>query len=171
MSGAVALGRRALLALTGITLAEAVRAAPADLSYSLSKTAPPPRRIERLLVWLPPDDKAVDSAGFATALSTALASYGTVVQIGRAKPLELDRATDQAPLAASFKPTHRLEIGTSSGSISSGLSRREWAVVKLVLYQGEAKTVSALFTFSAAGRQISEMAGVLVGKLKLEHYL
>src|SRR5262245_56769170 len=74
---------------------------------------PPSAKIQRLLLWLPPSDQAADTTALADGFKAKLAALGIPVTIGRSNALELERADDQKPYIAGFKPTHRLEIGVA----------------------------------------------------------
>ncbi len=83
--------------------------------------SPETDRVTRLLVWLPPSSKYLDSGNLASALSARLVAQGVQVETVISRPLELERSDSQAPFIARFRPTHRLEIDvkdvSSSGSV------------------------------------------------------
>ena len=88
--------------------------------------APETDRVTRLLVWLPPSSKYLDSDNLASALSARLVAQGVQVETVISRPLELERSDSQAPFIARFRPTHRLEIDvkdvSSSGSAAGQLT-------------------------------------------------
>ncbi|TAJ97431.1 MAG: hypothetical protein EPO10_27520 [Reyranella sp.] len=128
--GAPTLARRSLMR----TVAPVLLIAPALLTgckpgptviATRPTDAPETDRVTRLLVWLPPSSKYLDSGNLASALSARLVAKGVQVEMVISRPLELERSDSQAPFITRFRPTHRLEIDVkdiSSSSTSFGQS-------------------------------------------------
>ena len=93
-----------------------------NVSTTRPADSPETDRVTRLLVWLPPSSKYLDSGNLASALSARLVAQGVQVEMVIFRPLELERSDSQAPFIARFRPTHRLEIDVKDISSSSSLS-------------------------------------------------
>jgi len=98
-----------LLASGSAVLAACVTSDPTFI-YESPPVSAPPAKMQRLLLWLPPNDDKIDGTNLSAAFSAALAPYGVVVETGRATALELARGSDQKGYIDRFNPTHRLEI-------------------------------------------------------------
>lgn len=91
-----------------------------DVSTTRPADSPETDHVTRLLVWLSPSSKYLDSGNLASALSARLVAQGVQVETVISQPLELERSDSQAPFIARFRPTHRLEIDVRDISSSSG---------------------------------------------------
>ncbi len=102
-----------------------------DKPLSQPANAPPPQKIQRLLVWIPPalageiktpggTRKAPMFSGerFAAELKKQLEPRGVEIGVGTSSGFELDRRDEQKALAARLKPTHRLEVDVGSAFVS-----------------------------------------------------
>jgi len=120
--------RRAVLLTLGSALASACTPVPKPdpnaPPLGIPPDAPPPSKIRRLLVWLPPpaatdvyagvthgaQSVLFNNAVFVEALKRALQPYGVEVAVGIGSGFELDRRDEQRALMDQFNPTHRLEV-------------------------------------------------------------
>lgn len=129
--------------------------------------------MQRLLVWLPPNDERLDGAGVAARFQSALAPYGVGVETGRSTKLEVDRSGDQKSIIDKFNPTYRLEIElgewrtVSQGSTVIGTS----FVVRGVLYRGTSRTPLERFRYQARSKSIPRFVDQVVESLKTGGYL
>jgi len=93
------------------------------VAASKPASAPPPSKIQRLLLWLPPHSATevrtsayggtkllFDNAVFGDELKKKFQSAGIEVVEGTSTPLELDRRDDQRALMTRFKLTQRFEV-------------------------------------------------------------
>lgn len=128
-----------------------------DGSTPLDKAAdsPPPSKIQRLLVWLPPAPagevqlrrligreqvRLFDVVDFGNELKRLLEARGVRVLVATSSGFELNRADEQKNLIAQFKPTHRLELEISGSVVRSPVastSEYQTGIVRLTLYNGE----------------------------------
>jgi hypothetical protein len=117
----------------GVVAACVTRPPPPNGETPLAKpvNAPPPEKIQRLLLWIPPPAATqipsldihgkvsfFNSARFAEELKKRLEAHGVQVVVGTSSGYELDRRDEQKVLTARLKPTHRLEVDVS-GSLSA----------------------------------------------------
>ena len=125
-----------------------------DKPLAQPANAPPPQKIQRLLVWIPPPSageikmpsgarKAPMFSGerFAAELKKQLEPHGVEVGVGTGSGFELDRRDEQKALMARLKPTHRLEVdvGNTFASQYATIGQMRW-----VLYDaGDTKPVRA----------------------------
>jgi len=138
------------------------------LQVSAPPNAPPARKIERVLVWLPPQD-GLASAKLGDAFVTAFAPYGVSVRVGRANALELNRGDDQARLMNELQATHRLEVEIAyyrSGGSSSG-----GPTFAVVVYAGTSRTPLMTLSYRAGGLSDNSLAAAVVQKLQERGYL
>ena len=159
--------RRVLLAATVGILATAGCREGKVLQVSAPTNAPPSRKIERVLVWLP--ESGLVNAKLGDAFVSAFAPYGVPVQVGRAAALELNRSDDQARMMNELKPTHRLEIEVASyRQVSDRPS--EWTLA-VVLYAGTSRTPLMTLLYRPAGYYDYAVAGAVVQTLRERGYL
>jgi hypothetical protein len=92
---------------------------PSKPSTIVPAGAPPPQKIERLLVWFP-DDAFLDTAAVTQAFKTKFAAHGVAVEVGVSKRLELDKREAQRAIIAGFRPTNVLDFGYRGTSYSGG---------------------------------------------------
>ncbi len=136
--GAPSLARRSLMRavapvlLLAPALLTACKPPGPNVSATRPSVSPETDRVTRLLVWLPPSSKYLDSGNLASALSTRLVAQGVAVETVISQPLELERSDSQAPFIARFRPTHRLEIGVKDVSNSSSSSFGQSTVFSVV---------------------------------------
>jgi hypothetical protein len=136
------LPRRSFFAAGGLAALTAACGGAGTRFVYESVPGAPTGRIERLLLWLPANDVILDGKAAEKAFATALAPYGVAVQVGRTKPLELERSNDQRTLIASFNPTHRLELDiVDATSRSAGSVTMTSATLRGVLYPAAARGV------------------------------
>ena len=174
MEPQTSVSRRRLLLGAGIAVSGSVLAACAEPSFVLEPVAaaPPPVKMQRLLLWLPPDDKTVDWALFARQLASALAPYGVSVEAGRSIRLSLSRSDDQKASIASFNPTYRLEIDIADAtSVGSGTVTAASIIVMGALYRGASRTPVAKFHHHARSRTVPELVPQLVEMFRKGGYL
>ena len=166
--------RRRLLMGVGLASVGGALAACAEPSFVLEPVAaaPPPVKMQRLLLWLPPDDKTVDWPIFARQLASALAPYGVTTETGRSTRLSLSRSDDQKASIASFNPTYRLEIDiTDATSVGSGTVTAASIIVMGALYRGAGRTPLAKFHHHARSRTVPELVPQLVEMFRKGGYL
>jgi hypothetical protein len=112
--------RRSILAMLAAPLASCSSKA-AKFSFEAASGAPPPTRIERLLLWVPAGFAAgADTKQVINAFSAKLGRFGVAVKVGQSSRLELDRSDAQRPFMETFKPTHILEVIRLSGVLENG---------------------------------------------------
>jgi hypothetical protein len=114
-----------------------------DKPLSQPANAPPPQKIQRLLVWIPPPQAAEikTSSGarkapifsgerFAAELKQQLELHGVEVAVGTSSGFELDRRDEQKALAGRLKPTHRLEVdvGNTYASQYATFGQMRWVL-------------------------------------------
>ena len=171
--------RLLLLASSGVLLAACSPSDPAFI-YRASPSTTPPEKMQRLLLWLPPNDDYLDGKGVSTAFVAALAPYRVAVETGRSSRLELARSEDQKALIEQFKPTYRLEIdvveGTSEAhSITSTTSSTKTTATSIilrgVLYRGADRTPLARFHYRAKSKSAPVFVALVVEKLRADGYL
>jgi hypothetical protein len=161
--------RRSLLAATvGALVTAGCLSEGKLLQVTAPANAPPPTRIERVLVWLPPQQGLV-SAKLGDAFVSAFAPYGVPVRVGRATALELNRGEDQARLMNELGATHRLEVELASFRQVGG-SSAQWTLA-VMLYGGAGRTRLMTFQYEPAGFYDYALAGVVVQKLRERGYL
>ena len=133
-----------LLASSGTVLSACVTSDPA-LIYQSPAAAAPPVKMQRLLLWLPPNDDYVDGNSISAGFVAALSPYRVVVEAGRANRLELARGDDQKAAIEQFNPTYRLEIDIIDGvSATRGSVSATSIILRGVLYRGGSRTPLAL---------------------------
>ncbi len=165
--------RRTLILVVAGGMASSCGTAPPALQTVALRSAPPAKKIERLLIWLPADDAALDPLVTANTFKSQLEPLGVAVQIGRSTALELSRADDQKLFIAGFKPTHRLEIDIAgrvgrAGVIGDTLSV---SVVRVALYDATGATPLRAFTYGPIHVNDRTLAGTVVNELKTQGYL
>ncbi len=128
--------------------------------------------LSRLLLWLPPDDKTVDWALFASQLGSALAPYGVTTETGRSSRLSLSRNDDQKASIAGFNPTYRLEIDIADAtSVGSGTVTAASIIVMGVLYRGDGRAPLAKFHHHARSRNVPQLVLEIVQMFRKGGYL
>lgn len=168
--------RRFLLGMAGVISAAVLTActerAPTFVVEPTPAAAPPPVKMQRLLLWLPSDDKTVEWSFIATQLAASLAPYGVTVETGRYQRLEISRSDDQRALIENFKPTYRLEIDMGAAT-SSTIGSTTNVQINLVgtLYQGASRTPFARFHHRARSRTVPELVPQVVETFKKGGYL
>ncbi len=169
--------RRRFLLISGGGISAAVltactERAPTFVVEPTPAAAPAPVKMQRLLVWLPSDEKFVDWAFIATQLAASLAPYGVTMETGRYPRLEISRSDDQKALMENFKPTYRLEVDMGAAT-SSGVGSTTNTQINLVgaLYQGASRTPVARFQHRARSRTAPELVPQVVEVLKKGGYL
>lgn len=138
------------------------------LNVTTPSSAVPPRKIERVVVWLSRNDALVN-AKLGDAFVAAFAPYGIAVRVGRATALELNRGEDQARLMNEVNATHRLEIEVATFRQVSG-SAAEWTLTA-VLYAGTSRTPLMALHYRPGGSYDYALAGVVIEKLRERGYL
>ena len=144
--------------------------------YTLGpRIGPPSAKIERLLLWLPADDRALDAKAVADQFRAKLSPFGVVMGVGRSTALELDRSDDQKALIASFRPTHRLEIDIMASGMSGGtsllVSPIPWVALKAALYVGDSKTPLQTYEYDRVNRAGTKFVDKMVETLQAAGYL
>jgi hypothetical protein len=161
--------RRTLLAATvGALVTAGCMPEGKVLQVSAPPTAPPSRKIERVLVWLPPQEY-IARAKLGDAFVSAFAPYGVQVRLGRAIALELNRGDDQAPLMNELKATHRLEVEVAY--YREGGSAPGTVTFAAVLYAGTSRTPLMTLHYRPAALSDYSLADVVVQKLRERGYL
>ncbi len=128
--------------------------------------------MQRLLLWLPPDDNVLDGQSVSTAFTTALGPYKVVVEAGRASRLELARSDDQKAAIENFNPTYRLEIDVVEGQSGSRGSVSVMSVVlRGTLYRGTGRVPLAKFHYRLRSKNPQDFVSQVVEKLKTSGYL
>jgi hypothetical protein len=138
------------------------------LQVSAPPNAPPARKIERVLVWLPPQD-GLASAKLGDAFVSAFAPYGVPVRVGRANALELNRGDDQTRLMNELQATHRLEVEVAY--YRAGGSSPATLTLAVALYAGTSRTPLMTLSYRAGGLSDNSLAGVVVQTLRERGYL
>jgi len=138
------------------------------LQVSAPPNAPPSRKIERVLVWLPPQT-GLAGAKLGDAFVSAFAPYGVPVRVGRANALELNRGDDQAALMNELKATHRVEVEIAyyrgGGNLPGELT------FAVAVYAGTSRTPVMTLSYQSGGLSDNSLASVVVQKLKERGYL
>jgi hypothetical protein len=148
--------RRTLLAATvGALVTAGCMPEGKVLQVSAPPTAPPSRKIERVLVWLPPQEY-IARAKLGDAFVSAFAPYGVQVRVGRAIALEL-------------KATHRLEVEVAY--YREGGSAPGTVTFAAVLYAGTSRTPLMTLHYRPAALSDYSLADVVVQKLRERGYL
>jgi hypothetical protein len=128
--------------------------------------------MQRLLLWLPPNDDYVDGNSISAGFVASLSPYRVVVEAGRANRLELARGDDQKAAIEQFNPTYRLEIDIiDGGSVTRGSASAMSFILRGVLYRGAGRTPLARFDFHARSKRVPELAAQVVEKWKAGGYL
>ncbi len=129
--------------------------------------------MQRLLLWLTPNDERLDGAGVAARFESALAPYGVVVETGRSTKLEVDRSGDQKSIIDKFNPTYRFEIDLGEGRTASQGSTVIGTsfLVRGMLYRGNSRTPLERFYYQARAKSIPRFVDQVVEKLKAGGYL
>jgi hypothetical protein len=166
--------RRLFLQSAGLVSSSAVLAACAEPAFVLEPVAPapPPVKMQRLLLWLPPDDKTVDWALFASQLGSALSPFGVTTETGRSIRLSLSRSDDQKASIARFNPNYRLEIDIADAtSVGSGTVTAASIIVMGALFRGDSRTPLARFHHHARSRTVPQLAPEIVEMFRKGGYL
>jgi len=140
-------------------------------TYDVLPVAPPPTKIERLLLWLPPANRFLDDQRVAASFATALAPYGVALETGNTKVMELDRGDDQKSIIQRFNPTHRLEIDIAEMTVSSGRFSGASVVLAGVLYRRDNKVPLVRFTYDLRSTEAPDLAAKVVERLRATGYL
>ena len=129
--------------------------------------------MQRLLLWLPPNDERLDGAGIAARFESELAPYGVVVETGRSTKLEVDRSGDQKGIIEKFNPTYRFEIDVGEGRTASQGSTviATSFLVRGMLYPGASRTPLERFHYHARSKSIPRFVDQVVESLKTGGYL
>ncbi len=129
--------------------------------------------MQRLLLWLTPNDERLDGAGIAARFESALAPYGIVVEIGRSTKLEIDRNGDQKDIVEKFNPTYRFEIDVGAGRTASQGSTviSTSFLVRGVLYSGASRMPLERYHYQARSKSIPRFVDQVVESLKAGGYL
>lgn len=166
------LRRTMMLLMAGDAATSCTRVAP-TVSTIVLPSAPPPTKIERLLIWFPANDSAVDAKKMADAFAVQLAPFGVAVKAGRSTALELDRGDDQKPFVVAFKPTHRLEIDVAGSVSIGGMAGTNLlqSALRVSLYDANGKTPIRAYTLPHRPNTDSASVTLIVEKLKADGYL
>jgi hypothetical protein len=160
--------RRLLLAASVGALATAgCQSGGKVLGVTIPPNVPPPKKIERILIWFPPQTAFVDEKKLDPAFVSAFAPYGVTVRAGRSTALELNRGEDQASLMNELKATHRLEIEVAY-SRSSNTS--EW-ILSAALYAGTGRTPLLTLLYRPSGFYDDGLVRVVMQELREHGYL
>lgn len=167
-----AVSRRLLLAIPSVAVLTSCGPSRPAFTYDVLPAAPPPTKIERLLLWLPPANYVLDDKRVAASFAAALAPYGVALETGNTKPMELERSDDQKSAIQRFNPTHRLEIDIAEMTASS-MGRFSGATVVLggVLYRRDSKVPLVRFTYDLRSREAPDLAAKVVERLRAAGYL
>lgn len=130
--------------------------------------APPPTKIQRVLIWMPGGEAIVNVRSLEKAFETALAPLGVSAGFGRSNPLELNRGDEQKRAMDALAATHRLEIDIVAASYGGYQSSR---VLRIVLYAGTARAPLMIFTYESGSSDVDVLAGLVVKKLRERGYL
>lgn len=170
------LTRRLLLAAGGIIGAAALTACaertPTFILEATPAAAPPPVKMQRLLLWLPSGDESLEWSFLSSQLAKALAPYGVAVETGRAHRLEISRSDDQKKMIESFRPTYRLEIDlvVATSTTIGGTTNMRTTMVG-TLYQGASRTPLARFHHRARSMVSPELVPEIVEMFRKGGYL
>ena len=163
--------RLVLLASSGIVLAACVTSDPTFV-YEPSPATVPPAKMQRLLLWLPPDDDVLNGKSVSAAFTAALAPYRVIVEAGRSNRLELARSDDQKAAIENFNPTYRLEIDIVEGrSATRGSQSAMSFILRGTLYRGAGKAPLAKFHYHLKSKTPQDFVNQVVEKLKASGYL
>ncbi len=170
------LSRRLFLLASGGAASSSVLAACASpdssFVYEPLPALSPPVKMQRLLLWLPPNNQWLDGVNVTARFVSALAPYGVIVETGRSTRLEVDRSADQREIIGRFRPTYRLEIDIPEARArTQGSVTATSFLVQGVLYRGASQTPLARFHFHAQSKQAPRFADQVVDKLKAGGYL
>ncbi|MBN9090034.1 MAG: hypothetical protein J0J01_24245 [Reyranella sp.] len=160
--------RRLLLASVGALLTAGCQPEGKVLQVSAPANAPPPRKIERVLIWLPPET-GLASAKLGDAFVAAFVSQGVPARVGRGTALELNRGDDQAALMNELKATHRVEVEVASYRQVGG-NFAQWTLV-VGVYAGTSRTPLMALRYQPSGYSDYALAGMVVQKLVERGYL
>ncbi|TAJ28969.1 MAG: hypothetical protein EPO67_15745 [Reyranella sp.] len=138
----------------------------------LQVSAPPPAqptaKVERVVVWLPPETGLV-SDRLGDAFVSAFAKYNVPVRYGRASALELNRGEDQARLMNELRATHRVEVEVSSFRQAGG-TPAEWTLA-VAVYTGTGRTRLMTVQYRPGGAYDYSVANAVVQQLHERGYL
>ncbi len=130
--------------------------------------APPPTKIQRVLIWMPGGEAVVDARSLEKAFETALTPLGVSTGFGRSNLLELNRGDDQKRAMDALAASHRLEIDIVAASYSRYQSSR---VLRVVLYAGTGRAPLMIFTYESGSSDVDILAALVVKKLQERGYL
>ncbi|CAN5905514.1 hypothetical protein BH11PSE3_BH11PSE3_33480 [soil metagenome] len=139
------------------------------LQVTTSSNAPPPTRIERVLLWLPPQT-GLASAKFGEAFVSAFAPYGVTVRVDRAKALELNRGEEQAASMSEMEATHRLEVEVATLSQGGSMPSSQSTFI-VSFFIGTSTRPVATFRYVTSSYYDYALAGLVVKKLRGLGYL
>jgi hypothetical protein len=149
--------------------------------------APPPSRIQRLLLWLPPPTATqvrtslyggtkllFDNSVFGGELKKQFQSAGIDVVEGTGTPLELNRGDDQRALMARFKLAQRFEVDVVNvESMQQGTRSSSIAFMKWQLFNANSSSAMRFGNFAVTGdrQNLTERADYIFAQLKLEGFV
>jgi hypothetical protein len=161
--------RRTLLAATvGALVSAGCVPEGKVLQVTAPPSTPPAGKIERVLVWLPPQE-GIARPKLGDAFVSAFAPYGVSVRVGRAIPLELNRGDDQAAMMNELKATHRLEVEVAY--YREGGSSPGQLTLAVAVYAGTSRTPLMTLHYRPTGLSDYSLADVVVQKLRERGYL
>lgn len=137
--------------------------------------APPPQKIERLLVWLP-ESEFMDPAGITEAFKTTFAARGVAVEVGVSTRLELDKGAAVRSIVSRFRPTNLLEFTYKGSTTQAPNSRREVSLYMIGTLTNTRGTTLRQFVFPIRGTDSKTLIGQrfvdqILAKLQEEGYV
>jgi hypothetical protein len=120
--------------------------------------APPPQKIERLLVWLP-ESEFMDAASITEAFKTKFAARGVAVEVGVSTRLELDRREAVRSIASRFRPTNLLEFTYKGSTTQAPNSAREVSLFMIGTLTDTKGSILRQFVFPIRGTDSKTLIG------------
>lgn len=175
MKRPISLSRRLFLVASGGAASAGVLTAcetAPTFVYEPLASGPPPVKMQRLLLWLPPTDDYVDGAKLTSEFVRELAPFGVAVESGRENGLSISRSDDQKKIVRRFNPTYRLEIDLSGGHRATQGSMISMSTHLIAtLYRGTSTTPLARFHHHLQSKQAPRFVEKVVQNLKAGGYL
>lgn len=164
------LSRRRVLLTSGVVSGILVLSAcdkPPTFAHEPLNSGSAPVRMQRLLLWLPPNDDFIDGKYITSEFVRLLAPFDIVVEAGRASRVELYRGTEQSEIVQRFNPTYTLEIDVARGSGGNSPS----LLVRAALYRGGGSKPLEKFHHHAQSKDPRRFVQQIVESLKAGGYL
>lgn len=160
------LTRRRFLLVSGVVVSGSVLVAcetPPTFVHEPLTSGPAPVKMQRLLLWLPPNDDFIDGKFITAEFVRLLAPFGIAVEAARASRVELYRGDEQKEIVRRFNPTYTLEIDIVRGVTSSLL-------VRASLYRGGGTKPLERFLHHAQSKDPRRFVRQMVESLKAGGY-